>query len=87
MRAPLLCEAARRTYIPDVRRLNIRARHWENVMSQSLRTPKGVAIRAVAAAALYASKVNGQQADDSAARAQGKAPPPDPRKPAPKKSG
>lgn len=37
-------------------------------MSQSLRTPKGIAIRAVAAAALYASKRDGQQTDDAAGR-------------------
>ncbi len=32
-------------------------------MSQSLKTPRGVAIRAVAAAALYASKMDGQSTD------------------------
>lgn len=56
-------------------------------MSQSLRTPKGIAIRAVAAAALYASKQNGQQTDESAGddkRSDGKKPAPILRKPAPK---
>jgi hypothetical protein len=37
-------------------------------MSQSVRTPKGIAIRAVAAAALYASKQNSQQPDEKAMR-------------------
>ncbi|MFN0023297.1 MAG: hypothetical protein ACKVS5_05290 [Parvularculaceae bacterium] len=33
-------------------------------MSQSLKVPRGVAIRAVAAAQLYASRLDGQTADD-----------------------
>jgi hypothetical protein len=85
MRAPLLCEPAEHTYISKMQRPNIRARHRENAMSQSLRTPKKVAIRAVAAAALYASKLNGQQADESEARAPAGKKFPDIRKPAPKK--
>ncbi len=35
-------------------------------MSQSMRTPKGIGIRAVAAAALYASKRDGQKTDETA---------------------
>lgn len=56
-------------------------------MSQSLRTPNGIAIRAVAAAALYASRRENQQTEDADGRA---APAPakkiavKPQKPAPK---
>lgn len=34
---------------------------WENAMSQSVRTPGAIAIRAVAAAALFASKPKGDE--------------------------
>lgn len=55
-------------------------------MSQPLRTPNGLAIRAVAAAALYASKLNGQSSDETSVGAPQKKGQPDPQKLAPKKS-
>jgi hypothetical protein len=40
--------------------LDQRARYWENAMSQSIRTPSGIALRAVAAASLFASRTQNE---------------------------
>lgn len=68
MRAALLSVIVRRPYIERQGDARTTGAHYrENAMSQSIRTPGGIAIRAVAAASLFASKPKAGGSEGAAA--------------------
>lgn len=67
LRAALLSGIKRSNYIAAKATAGKRTRKREIAMSQAVRTPAGIAIRAVAAASLYSSKATRTEGEKAAA--------------------